>query len=276
MNRLTNRADSFAYGVKEHEKLMRLGPKITETVKGKLRLGAKIIKAGGTLEVFKHTFSTNAGEKLLKASQCYLSTTAGLMADLLFISTDKITFCSERSIKLPSSDSDGQQLVSRVHYKVVIPVKKIKAVNQSENRKKSSQKYVEIVTVDDFDFWFMGILNYHKHALNLHRHGQFRHHIFAALHRSSSVVKQDTLKARAQSAKTATKVSEMVGNVNTSNAPSAFDKMEERGITFISSKRRKSRAEVTTIKEDNDSCDAHQRSRDNCGGDGMRKKELWA
>ncbi|KAM1717600.1 hypothetical protein ACFX11_025411 [Malus domestica] len=73
--------------------------------------------------------------------------------------------------------------------------------------------------------------------------------------------RQDTLKARAQSAKTATKVSEMVGNVNTSNALSAFDKMEEKGITLISSKRRKSRAEVTTIKEDNDSYDAHQRLR---------------
>ncbi|KAM1002489.1 hypothetical protein ACFX2I_002924 [Malus domestica] len=68
MNMLTNKADSFAHGVKEHKKLMRLGPKITETVKGKLRLGAKIVKAGGTLEVFKHAFSTNAGQKLLKAS----------------------------------------------------------------------------------------------------------------------------------------------------------------------------------------------------------------
>ncbi|KAM1077878.1 hypothetical protein ACFX15_024511 [Malus domestica] len=73
--------------------------------------------------------------------------------------------------------------------------------------------------------------------------------------------RQDTLKARAQSAKTATKVSEMVGNVNTSNALSAFNKMEEKGITLISSKRRKSRVEVTTIKEDNESCDAHQRLR---------------
>ncbi|TQD68620.1 hypothetical protein C1H46_045847 [Malus baccata] len=49
----------------------------------------------------------------------------------------------------------------------------------------------------------------------------------------------------------------MVGNANTSSALSAFDKMEEKGITYISSKRRKSRAEVTIIKEDNDSCDAH-------------------
>ncbi|KAM1306289.1 hypothetical protein ACFX2H_008698 [Malus domestica] len=68
----------------------------------------------------------------------------------------------------------------------------------------------------------------------------------------------------------------MVGNVNTSSAISTFDKMEEKGITFISSKRRKSRVKVTTIKEDNDSCDAHQRIRDNCGGDGMQKRELWA
>uniref|UniRef100_A0A7N0TBA3 Uncharacterized protein n=3 Tax=Kalanchoe fedtschenkoi TaxID=63787 RepID=A0A7N0TBA3_KALFE len=41
--------------------------------------------------------------------------------------------------------------------------------------------------------------------------------------------KKDTLKARAQSAKTATKVSEMLGSVNTSSALSAFEKMEEKG-----------------------------------------------
>lgn len=40
--------------------------------------------------------------------------------------------------------------------------------------------------------------------------------------------KKDTLKARAQSAKTATKVSELLGNVNTSSALSAFEKMEEK------------------------------------------------
>ncbi|CAI9090858.1 OLC1v1025727C1 [Oldenlandia corymbosa var. corymbosa] len=40
--------------------------------------------------------------------------------------------------------------------------------------------------------------------------------------------KKDTLKARAQSAKTATKVSEMLGNVNTSSALSAFERMEEK------------------------------------------------
>ncbi|KAG4925680.1 hypothetical protein AAZX31_18G224200 [Glycine max] len=44
--------------------------------------------------------------------------------------------------------------------------------------------------------------------------------------------KKDTLKARAQSAKTSTIVSEMVGNINTSSALAAFDKMEEKVLTM--------------------------------------------
>nr|KJB29939.1 hypothetical protein B456_005G124600 [Gossypium raimondii] len=46
--------------------------------------------------------------------------------------------------------------------------------------------------------------------------------------------KKDTLKARAQTARTATKVNEMVGNVNTSNALSAFEKMEEKVMAMES------------------------------------------
>ncbi|KVH99510.1 PspA/IM30 [Cynara cardunculus var. scolymus] len=45
--------------------------------------------------------------------------------------------------------------------------------------------------------------------------------------------KKDTLKARAQSAKTATKVTEMLGNVNTSSALSAFEKMEEKALNQL-------------------------------------------
>ncbi|XP_004297717.1 PREDICTED: GEM-like protein 7 [Fragaria vesca subsp. vesca] len=144
---------------------MKLGPKISEAVKGKLRLGAKILKAGGTMgKVFKHLFSNNAeaaGEKLLKTSHCFLSTTAGPIAGLLFISTHKIAFCSDKPIKLSSSPNPNGELI-RVHYKVVIPLNKINRVNQSEDVKKPSQKYIEIVTVDNFDFWFMGFFNYQK------------------------------------------------------------------------------------------------------------------
>ncbi|XWS54368.1 hypothetical protein CRYUN_Cryun10bG0084200 [Craigia yunnanensis] len=155
MNKLGKKADSFAHGVREH---VRLGPKITETVKGKLSLGARILQVGGVEKIFKQLFSVREGEKLLKACQCYLSTTAGPIAGLLFISSEKVAFCSDRSIKIPSPNGE----LLRVHYKVLIPLEKIKGVNQSENMKKPSQKYMEIVTVDDFDFWFMGFLNYQK------------------------------------------------------------------------------------------------------------------
>ncbi|KAE8023027.1 hypothetical protein FH972_008779 [Carpinus fangiana] len=155
MNKFVKKADNLAHGVREH---VRLGPKISETVKGKLSLGARVLQVGGMDKIFRQLFSVREGEKLLKASQCYISTTAGPIAGLLFISADKVAFCSERSIKISSSKGE----MFRAYYKVIIPLKKIKRVNQSENVKKPSQKYIEILTVDDFDFWFMGFLNYQK------------------------------------------------------------------------------------------------------------------
>ncbi|WOG83552.1 hypothetical protein DCAR_0102728 [Daucus carota subsp. sativus] len=154
-NKLVGRTESFAQRVREH---VRLGPKITETLKGKLSLGAKILRLGGVSKVFNKNFNTRTGEKLLKASQCYLSTTAGPIAGLLFISTDKIAFCSERTMKVSSPTGE----ILRVHYKVMIPLGKIKRANKSTNIEIPSQKYIEIVTGDDFDFWFMGFINYQR------------------------------------------------------------------------------------------------------------------
>ncbi|KAE8712829.1 GEM-like protein 4 [Hibiscus syriacus] len=131
---------------------------MSETVKGKLSLGARILQVGGVEKIFKQLFSVTEGEKLVRACQCYLSTTSGPIAGLLFISTAKVAFCSDRSIKI--SSPNGESL--RVHYKVLIPIEKIKGVKESENVKKPRQKYMEIVTVDSFDFWFMGFLNYKK------------------------------------------------------------------------------------------------------------------
>ncbi|KAL2323966.1 hypothetical protein Fmac_023024 [Flemingia macrophylla] len=139
-------------------KQVKLGAKISETVKRKLSLGARILRLGGVEKVFKQFFSVEEEERLLKVSQCYLSTTSGPLAGFLFISTDKVAFCSERSMKVFTQK--GHML--RIRYKVVIPLKKIKCVNQSKNVLKPTQKYIEIVTVDNFDFWFMGVFKYQK------------------------------------------------------------------------------------------------------------------
>ncbi|XP_031092879.1 GEM-like protein 4 [Ipomoea triloba] len=130
---------------------VRLRPKITDTVKGKLILGTKLLQAGGVEKVFNKKFSAKEGEKLLKASQCYLSTTSGPIPGLLFVSTHKLAFLSERSIKIPSSTGKSM----RIHYKVSIPIAKIKRANESENLKNPSEKYIQVVTEDHFEFWFM-------------------------------------------------------------------------------------------------------------------------
>lgn len=95
-----------------------MGHKFTEIMKWKLRLGAKILRVGGFEKVFKELFSVSEGEKLLKAFQCFLSTTAGPVAGLLFISTKKVSFCSERSIKVTSPNGE----MVRFHYKVFINI----------------------------------------------------------------------------------------------------------------------------------------------------------
>ncbi|RID76766.1 hypothetical protein BRARA_B03719 [Brassica rapa] len=154
------KTESFTDRARDQNKL---GPKLTETVKRKISLGAKILQMGGLeLEkIYKRLFRVHDEEKLFKAYQCYLSTTAGPIAGLLFISSKRIAFCSERSIKVAAPQGD----LTRVHYKVSIPLSKINGVNQSVDTKKPSQKYLEVVTMDGFEFWFMGFLS-NKKAFN--------------------------------------------------------------------------------------------------------------
>ncbi|KAM1129849.1 hypothetical protein ACFX13_040295 [Malus domestica] len=152
---------------------LKLGHKLSETVKGKLSLGARISQKGGRANIFKQIFGISQGEELLKASQCYLSTTAGPIPGLLFISTQKLALCSETPITLPSPSAPyaaaiaGQLQLLRTHYKVQIPIRKIKTANQSEDVNKPQHKY--IFTHDDFDFWFMGFLRYDEAFRNLHK-----------------------------------------------------------------------------------------------------------
>lgn len=153
--RLARKADSLSQKVQEH---VRLRANISETIKRKLSLGAQILQVGGVEKVFMRYFSVSEDESLLKISQCYLSTTSGPLAGLLFISNEKVAFCSDRSIKV--FNQKGQ--MRRIRYKVAIPLKNIKCVNESQNVEKPTQKYINIVTVDNFDFWLMGVFKYHK------------------------------------------------------------------------------------------------------------------
>ncbi|KAK4754526.1 hypothetical protein SAY87_002630 [Trapa incisa] len=155
MNKLGMKADLFAHIIRDH---VKLSPKISETVKDKLSFGARILRTGGREKVFKSIFNVSEKERLIKASQCYLSTTAGPIAGILFISTRNIAFCSKRSLKV--SGPRGE--TTKVHYKILIPLSKIEMTDQSKDVEDASQKYLQIATVDKFDFWFMGFFDYQK------------------------------------------------------------------------------------------------------------------
>lgn len=158
-----------------------MGPRISETMKGKLSMGTRILQAGGLESDFRRAFAVGEGEKLLKSFQCYLSTTAGPIAGMLFISSEKIAFRSDQSLKLTSPKGD----LAKVPYKVIkflnffsqrfnscewrfnnvlvlqvlIPLINIKVAQPSEDTRKPRHKYVQIVTEDEFEFWFMGFVS---------------------------------------------------------------------------------------------------------------------
>ncbi|RCV42391.1 hypothetical protein SETIT_9G213000v2 [Setaria italica] len=155
MSKLSQKTDNYMQGFKEH---LTLGPKLSATIRGKLSFGAKVLKAGGIDKVFREYFAVEKDEKLVKAFQCYLSTTAGPIAGMLFISTEKIAFHSDRPLNLASPKGGS----TRVPYKVLIPAKRIKSASVRGNLYNPDEKYIDLVTVDGFDFWLMGFISHEK------------------------------------------------------------------------------------------------------------------
>ncbi|XP_047181669.1 putative GEM-like protein 8 [Vigna umbellata] len=158
----TGKNSSFTFRIHDH---VKMGPNLSEILKGKLSLGARIIQEGGRGNIFKNVFGMQEKEQLLKASQCYVYTTAGPIAGVLFISTQKVAFCSERPITFSSVTGE----LAKAPYKVLIPIGRIKEVNGSQNVNNVEQKYIEIVTEEDSEFWFLGFLRYEKALKNLNK-----------------------------------------------------------------------------------------------------------
>ena len=80
-----------------------------------MKFEAKKIRKGGRRNIFKQKFDVRAGEKLLKASHCFFSNGTGAVAGLLFISTEKIAFCSQRSITFNFPNLQPNQTVEQVN-----------------------------------------------------------------------------------------------------------------------------------------------------------------
>ncbi|KAD3641889.1 hypothetical protein E3N88_31113 [Mikania micrantha] len=160
-NSWTTKADTIARNIWHN---LKTGPSVTGAAWGKMNLTAKAITEGGFESMFKQIFApSDPNEKLKKTFACYLSTTTGPVAGTIYLSTRRVAFCSDRPLCFTAPS--GQETWS--YYKVVVPLENIGTVNPVTMRENPSERYIQIVTVDGHDFWFMGFVNYEKATTHL-------------------------------------------------------------------------------------------------------------
>ncbi|CAL1391357.1 unnamed protein product [Linum trigynum] len=161
-NSWTNKAETLGNNIWNN---LKTNSSVSGAAWGKMNLTAKAISEGGFESLYKQTFATYPNEKLKKRFACYLSTVTGPVAGTLYLSNIHAAFCSDRPLSFATPS--GQETWS--YYKVVVPLNKIVGVNPVVMREKNppSEKYIQVVTVDGHDFWFMGFVNFDKAVKHL-------------------------------------------------------------------------------------------------------------
>ncbi|KAJ4963039.1 hypothetical protein NE237_022978 [Protea cynaroides] len=141
---------------------LKTAPSVADAAIGRIAQGTKVLAEGGYEKIFRQTFDTAPEEQLKKSYACYLSTSAGPVMGILYLSTEKLAFCSDN----PLSFKAGEQ-TEWSYYKVVIPLHQLKTVNPSASKVNRAEKYIQIISVDNHEFWFMGFVNYDGAVSNL-------------------------------------------------------------------------------------------------------------
>ncbi|KAE7999988.1 hypothetical protein FH972_004360 [Carpinus fangiana] len=148
----TRKAEDLAGNTWQH---LKTGPSFADAAMGRIAQGTKVLAEGGYEKIFRQTFETVPEEQLQDSYACYLSTSAGPVMGVLYVSTAKLAFCSDNPLSYTVNDQTEWS-----YYKVVIPLHQLKAVNPSSSRANPTEKYIQIISVDNHEFWFLGFLNY--------------------------------------------------------------------------------------------------------------------
>ncbi|KAF7136280.1 hypothetical protein RHSIM_Rhsim08G0014500 [Rhododendron simsii] len=148
----TRKAEDLAGNTWQH---LKTAPSFADAAVGRIAQGTKILAEGGYEKIFRQTFETVPEEQLQNSYACYLSTSAGPVMGTVYVSTAKIAFCSDAPLSYKTEDKTEWS-----YYKVVIPLHQLKAVNPSSSRANPAEKYIQVISVDNHEFWYMGFLNY--------------------------------------------------------------------------------------------------------------------
>ncbi|KAK3125728.1 hypothetical protein QOZ80_7BG0608940 [Eleusine coracana subsp. coracana] len=159
-NEAARKTEGIAGDVWQH---LKTGPSFTDAAMGRIAQISKVISEGGYEKIFQQTFECLPDEKLKKAYVCYLSTTHGPVMGVLYISTMKIAFGSDSPVKYVTEDNK----TASSFYKVVLPLAHLRSVTPMTSQQNPSERYIQIVSVDNHEFWFMGFVNYDSALKNL-------------------------------------------------------------------------------------------------------------
>ncbi|XP_062228458.1 GLABRA2 expression modulator-like [Phragmites australis] len=159
MGETTKMVESLSRDTWQH---FKTGPSFTEAAMGRLAQGTKVLAEGGYEKIFRQTFEVLPDEQLKICYACYLSTSAGPVMGVLYISTDKIAFCSDNPLSYKAGNKTEWS-----YYKVVIPLHQLRTANPSVSKVNPAEKYIQVVSVEGHEFWFMGFLMYDKAVTSL-------------------------------------------------------------------------------------------------------------
>ncbi|XP_051117384.1 GLABRA2 expression modulator-like [Andrographis paniculata] len=148
----TKKAEDFAGNTWQH---LKTSPSLADAALGRIAQGTKVLAEGGYEKIFRQTFETVPEEQLNNSFACYLSTSAGPVMGVLYVSTAKLAFCSDNPLSYQAGDKTEWS-----YYKVVIPLHQLKAINPSTSRNNPAEKYIQVISVDNHEFWYMGFLQY--------------------------------------------------------------------------------------------------------------------
>ncbi|CAN6168857.1 unnamed protein product [Urochloa humidicola] len=159
-NEAARKTEGIAGDVWQH---LKTGSSITDTAMGRIAQISKVISEGGYDKIFQQTFECLPDEKLKKAYVCYLSTSHGPIMGILYLSTVKVAFGSDSPVKYVTEDNKTESSF----YKVVLPLPHLRSVNPTASQQNPAERYIQVVTADNHEFWFMGFVNYDSAVKNL-------------------------------------------------------------------------------------------------------------
>jgi hypothetical protein len=94
---------------------VKTGPSIADAAMGRVSQITKVIAEGGYEKIFHQTFDVLPEEKLKKPFACYLSTSAGPVMGVLYLSTVKLAFCSDNPLAYKVGDKNEWSYYKVVH-----------------------------------------------------------------------------------------------------------------------------------------------------------------